>query len=104
MKRRGRGKAPRGRGATTGGVESKERGESSREKETGEETDKASRGREMSKRESGEIDEGRGGTAEATRSGQCIPLGSRSTGSLHTSAAKELVEEDKSETVGVSSI
>jgi len=46
-KRRGRGKAPRGRGATTGRVESKERGKGSREKETGEETDKASRGREM---------------------------------------------------------
>jgi len=58
----------------------------------------------MSKRGSEETDEGRGGTAEATRSGQCIPLGSRSTGSLCTSAAKELVEEDESGTVGVSSI
>jgi len=35
MKTRGRGKAPRGRGATTGRAESKKRGEGGREEETG---------------------------------------------------------------------
>jgi len=36
MKTRGRGKAPRGRGATMGRVESEKRGEGGREEETGE--------------------------------------------------------------------
>jgi len=95
-KRGSRGKAPRGRGTTTGGAESKKRGEGGREKETGGGTEEASGGRETTERGSGETDEGRGGTA-ATKGGG-------STGGGCTDATKELVEEDESGTIGVSSV
>jgi len=95
-KTRDRSKAPRERGATTGGAESKERGESGREKETGGKTEAASGGGEMTKRGSGE--------AETKRGGRRLLLGSRSTGGSHAGATQELVEENESRTVGVSSV
>jgi len=104
MKGRGRGKAPGGRGATTGGAESKKRGEGGREKETGGGTEEASGGRETTERGSGETDEGRGGTAATKGGRRRLPSGSGSTGGSRTDATKELVEEDESRTVGVSSV
>jgi len=67
MKTGGRGKAPGRRGATTDRAENKKRDKGSREKETGEGSEKASRGRETTKKESREADESRGGVAEAKR-------------------------------------
>jgi len=104
MKGRGRGKAPGGKGATTGGAESKKRDEGSREKKTGGETEEASGGRETTERESKETDKGSGGTAETKRGRRCLPLGSRSTGGGRTGAEKKLVKEDESGTIGVSSV
>jgi len=96
MKTRSRDKAPGGRGATTGGVESKKRGEGSREKEIGGGTEKASGERETINRGNRETDESKGEMVETKRSG--------STGGRHTSVAKELAKEGKFRTVGVSSI
>jgi len=104
MKRGSRGKALGGRGTTTGGVESKKRGEGGREKETGGGTEEASGGRETTERGSEETDEGRGGTAVTKGGGQRLPSGSGSTGGSRTDAMKELVEEDESRTIGVSSV
>jgi len=104
MKTRSRGKAPGGREATTGGAESKKRGEGGREKETEEGTEEVSRGRETTKRGSEKTDKGRGGTVETKRSGRCFPSGSGSTGNHYTGAAKELAEEDESGTIGISSV
>jgi len=104
MKRGSRGKAPGGRGTTTGGAESKKRGKGGREKETGKGTEEASRGRETTERGSRETDEGRGGTAATKGGGRRLPSGSRSTGGGRTDATKELVEEDESGTIGVSSV
>ena len=50
-----------------GRSESKKRGEGSREKETEGGTEEVSGGREMTERESGETDKGRGRTAETKR-------------------------------------
>ena len=58
----------------------------------------------MTERESGETDEGRGGTAVTKGGRQRLPSGSRSTGGGCTDAMKELVEEDESRTIGVSSV
>jgi len=63
-----------------------------------------SRGREATKRGSEKTDKGRRGMAETKRSRRCFPSGSRSTGNYHTGAAKELAEEDKSRTIGISSV
>jgi len=77
--------------------------EGGREKETGGGTEEASRGGETTERGSRETDEGRGGTAEAKRGGRRLPSGSGSTSGGRTGAAKKLVEEDESGTIGVSS-
>jgi len=87
-----------------GRTESEKRGEGSGEEETGGGITKANGGGETTERESREADEGRGGTAEAKRGGRRFPLGSRSTGGSRIGAEKELVEENKSGTIGVSSI
>jgi len=104
MKRGSRGKAPGERGTTTGGAESKKRGEGGREKETGGGTKKASGGRETTERGSGETDKGKGGMAATKGGGRRLPSGSGSTGGGRTDATKELVEEDESRTIGVSSV
>jgi len=104
MKRGSRGKAPGGRGTTTGGAESKKRGEGGREEETGGGTAEASGGGETTERGSGSTDEGRGGTAATKGGRRRLPSGSRSTGGGCTDATKELVEEDESGTIGISSV
>jgi len=103
-KRGSRGKAPGGRGATTGGAESEKRGEGGREEEIGGGIAEASGGGETTERGSGETDEGRGGTTEAKKGGQRLPSGSGSTGGGSTSTAKELVEGNESGTSGVSPV
>jgi len=104
MKTGSREKTLGGREATTGGVESKKRDKGGREKETGGGTEEASGGGKTSKGEGREADEGRKGTVEAKRDGRCLPSGSGSTGSSYAGVAKELVEESKSGTIGISSI
>jgi len=89
---------------TTGRVESKKRGEGSREKETGEGIEKAGQGRETTERGDGETDESRGGTAETERGRRRLLSGSRLTGGSCTSVEKKLVKEDESGTVSVSSV
>ena len=75
MKGRGRSKAPGGRGATTGGAESKKRVEGSREKERGGGTEKMSgRGRSVEENGRGRDTEKRGRAPE--RSGTLIRGGS----------------------------
>ena len=64
-KTRGRSKAPRGRGATTGGAESEKRGEGSRKEETGGGTAEASRGGETTEGGNGEVEEERRRQKEA---------------------------------------
>ena len=61
-------------------------------------------GRETTERGSGETDEGRGGTAEIKRGRQRLPSESGSTGGGRTGVEKKLVKEDKSGTIGVSSV
>jgi len=58
----------------------------------------------MTKRESREAEEGRGGTPETKRGGQRFLSGSGSTGGSRTGTAKKLVEENESGTIGISSI
>jgi len=58
----------------------------------------------MTERGSGETDEGKGGTTDTKRGRRCLLSGSRLTGGGRTDATKELVEEDESGTIGVSSI
>ena len=103
-KTRGRSKAPRGRGAITGRVESEKRDEGSRKEETGGGTAETSGGGETTEGGSGETDEGRGGTEEAKRGGQRLSSGSRSTGGGRTSVKKKLVEENESRTSGIPSV
>jgi len=85
-------------------VESKERGEGSREKETRGETEEASGRGKMTKKGSGEIDEGRGETLETKRSGRHLLSGSGLTDGGCIGAVKKLVEENESGTSGVSSV
>ena len=87
-----------------GGVESKKRGEGSREKETGGGTEEASRERETTERGSEETDKGRGGMAETKRGGRCLLSGNGLTGSGRTGVEKKLAEESNSGTISVSSI
>jgi len=103
-KTRGRGKAPRRRGATTGGVESEKRDKGGSEEKTGKRTVKVSGGGETIKGGSREAEEGRGGTAEAKRDGRCLPSESRSTSDGYADTAKKLVEENESRTSGISSV
>jgi len=63
-----------------------------------------SRGKETTERGSGETDEDRGGTAVTKGGGRHLSSGSGSTGGGRTDATKELVEEDESGTIGVSSV
>jgi len=58
----------------------------------------------MTERGSRETDEGRGGTTATKGGGRRLPSGSGSTGGSRTDATKELVEEDESGTIGVSSV
>jgi len=58
----------------------------------------------MTERGSGETDEDRGGTAATKGGGRRLLSGSGSTGGGCTDAMKELVEEDESRTIGVSSV
>jgi len=58
----------------------------------------------MTERESGETDEGRGGTAVTKGGGRHLPSGSGSTSGGRTDATKELVKENESGTIGVSSV
>jgi len=58
----------------------------------------------MTEKGSRKTDEGRGGTVETKRGRRCLLSGSRLTGGGRTDATKELVEEDESGTIGVSSI
>jgi len=52
------------------------------------------------KRGSKEVDKGRAETVEAKRGRQYLLSGSRSASGRHASMEKELVKEDKSETIG----
>jgi len=104
MKTRGRGKTPRGRGATTGGAESEKRGEGGRKEETGEGIAEASRGGETTEGGSGETNEGRGGTTEAKRGGRRLSSRSGSAGGGCTGVKEELVKGNESGTSGFSSI
>jgi len=73
-------------------------------KKTGGGTEKVSRGGEITKGGSREIDEGRGEMVEAKTDKRHLLSESRLTGGGHIGAIQELVEEDESRTVGVSSI
>jgi len=61
-------------------------------------------GRETTERGSGETDKGRGETAETKKGGQHLLSGSGLTGGGRTGAEKKLVKEDKSGTIGISSV
>jgi len=79
------------------------RDKDSREKKTGGETEKVSRGGKTLKGGSRKADKGRRGTAEAKRSRQRLLLESGLAGSSCTSAEKKLAEESESRTVSISS-
>ena len=104
MKTRGGSKASGRRGATMGRTESEKRDEGSGEEEIGGGITEVNEGGEMTERGSREADEGRGGMPETKRGGRRFPSGSGLTGGSRAGAEKELVEENESGTIGVSSV